>query len=83
MGSDDYSLLAKVMEMQGSLLAEATGGNFDGGNQRFQVLRADLLRASSLKGRIPDFLKNNRDLFQFWEFIKHSFKHYAERRRFL
>jgi hypothetical protein len=76
-------LIAKIKEMQDGLVSHATGGSFEGANERFQTLRADLLQAPSLKGKLPEFLRNNRDLFQFWEFIKHSFPKYALRRRFL
>jgi hypothetical protein len=32
---------------------------------------------------VPDFVRSNRELFQFWEFIKHGIAGYAPRRRFL
>ena len=76
-------LLAKVIEMQDGLLQHATGGCFDGGDARYQALRADLTRAPELSGRVPDFIRANRELFQFWEFIKHGIAGYAPRRRFL
>jgi hypothetical protein len=76
-------LLAKVTEMQDGLLQHATGGSFEGGDERYQALRADLMRAPELSGRVPDFVRTNRDLFQFWEFIKHGISGYAPRRRFL
>jgi hypothetical protein len=76
-------LLAKVIEMQDGLLQQATGGSFDGGDQRYQALRADLIRAPELSGHVPDFVRANRELFQFWEFIKHGVAGYAPRRRFL
>jgi len=34
-------------------------------------------------GRLPGFVRNNRDLYQFWEFIKHHISGYAPRRQFL
>jgi hypothetical protein len=76
-------LLAKVVEMQDGLLQQATGGSFDGGDERYQTLRADLIRAPELAGRLPEFVRDSRELFQFWEFIKHAVAGYAPRRRFL
>ena len=35
------------------------------------------------KKRAPEFLKTNRTLPQFWEFIKGRFAHWAERRKFI
>jgi hypothetical protein len=76
-------LLGKVIEMQDGLLHQATGSTFDGGDERYRALRADLMRAPELSGRVPDFIRVNRELFQFWEFIKHEIAGYAPRRRFL
>lgn len=76
-------LLKLLVEMQDGLVNQATGSSFDGGDERYQALRADLLRAPELGNRLPAFVRDNRDLFQFWEFIKHSVGGYAPRRRFL
>lgn len=76
-------LLAKLVEMQDGLVNQATGRSFNGGDERYQFLRAELIRAPELSGRVPDFVRDNRQLFQFWEFIKHRIDGYAPRRRFL
>jgi Abortive infection C-terminus len=76
-------LLAKIIEMQDGLLQHATGGHFEGGDERYQELRAELMRAPELSARMPDFVRANRDLFQFWEYIKHGIAGCAPRRRFL
>jgi len=83
MSMTQQSLLSELKELQDGLVSYSTGSGFEGDDERFQVLRADLLQAPSLKAKLPDFIRDNRNLFQFWEFIKHSFRHYAERRRFL
>jgi hypothetical protein len=83
MSSPSNPILAKVIELQDGLVSRATGGGFPGEDPRYQELRAELLRLPQLSGRLPDFVRNNRDLFQFWEFIKHHIAGYAPRRQFL
>src|SRR5699024_6697971 len=38
---------------------------------------------STLEDLVPQFVRTNRNLSQFWQFIKYKFKHYAERRDFI
>jgi hypothetical protein len=83
MSSPPNSILAKAIEMQDGLVSCATGGAFPGEDPRYQELRAELLRIPQLSGKLPDFLRNNRNLSQFWEFIKHHLSSYAPRRQFL
>src|ERR1700691_354081 len=75
--------LAKIIELQDGLVSRATGGGFPGEDARYQELRAELMRIPQLSDRLPVFVRNNRDLFQFWEFIKHHVSDYAPRRQFL
>src|SRR5690349_20604757 len=72
-----------LIEMQDGLVLVSTGGTFPGEDARYKELRRDLMRDPALSGKLPQFIKENRDLFQFWEFIKHSIGGYAPRRRFL
>jgi hypothetical protein len=83
MSTQPNSILAKIIELQDGLVSHATGGAFPGEDARYQELRAELLRLPQLSGRLPNFVRNNRDLFQFWEFIKHHVAGYAPRRQFL
>lgn len=83
MSSPPNSILAKIIELQDGLVSRATGGGFPGDDRRYQELRAELLRLPQLSGRLPTFVRDNRDLFQFWEFIKHHVSGYAPRRQFL
>lgn len=75
--------LAKVIELQDGLVSHATGSLFPGDDSRYQELRAELMGAPEISGRLPDFVRKNRGLFQFWEFIKHEISGYAPRRQFL
>ncbi|SRR6266851_4315549 len=83
MSSPPNPILTKIIELQDGLVSQATGGGFVGEDARYQELRAELMRIPQLSGRLPDFVRNNRNLFQFWEFIKHHVSGYAPRRQFL
>ncbi|MBR9812691.1 abortive infection family protein [bacterium] len=63
------------------LISQATGGNAD--NQHYQALRLEFLNNHATKQCVPRFVRTNRDLSQFWQFIKHKFPSYAERRQFI
>lgn len=77
----DQNLFKKVEELQDMLVNFSTGGGF--GESDYESLRQDLLSNPLTKYLIPDFVKKNRNLSQFWSFIKHKFDHYQERREFL
>lgn len=69
--------------LQNGLIAEATGGSFGGGDAFYKELRKEFLSSIKLKQHVPKFVKQNRDLAQYWQFIKHKYASYAERRFFL
>ncbi|QQK65046.1 abortive infection family protein [Cobetia sp. cqz5-12] len=75
------SAYEKGQYLQNLLLMHATGG--DGNDQHYKILRDELVRNENLKEFIPSWLRVNRDLSQFWMFIKNRFKTYQERRSFL
>ena len=75
--------LAKVQRMQDELVRFSTGGGFEGDDQAYRTLRSELLAVNDIQGSLPPFVKRYRDLSSFWDFIKHKFGHYAERRQFL
>ncbi|QJB36273.1 abortive infection family protein [Chitinophaga oryzae] len=59
----------------------ATNGQSNG--EEYIAARSSLLRKSSIKGDLPDFVKENRTLNDFWQYIKHKFPSYQERRNFI
>jgi len=67
--------------LQNLLTDHATGGSGDDGHYRF--IRQYFLENASTKTLVPSWVRTNRNLSQFWEFIKHKFAHYAERRQFI
>lgn len=46
-------------------------------------LRKHFLKSGKSKKLLPRYVINNRDLSQFWQYIKNKFPTYAERRRFI
>lgn len=73
--------LERAEYLQNLLVSEATGDS--GENDHYQELRRHFMANASTKELVPGFVRTNRDLGQFWQFIKHRFKHYAERREFI
>ena len=75
---DDFE---RAMTLQNIMLSRATGGyEYE---QEYQELRNYFKQDRSLWKLIPDFVKRNFDLQQFWTFIKHEFSTYHERRAYI
>jgi hypothetical protein len=76
-------LLEKVEKLQTSLVGYATQ---DGGGLEiadFMRLREEIINDGRVKGKIPDIIRKYRDGRQFWQFIKHKFPTYRERREYI
>lgn len=71
----------KAEFLQNLLLARATGGTGD--NWEYQELRKYFLNNPLTQDLIPRWVRINRDLSQFWNFIQAKFGTYAERRQFI
>ncbi len=67
--------------LQNMLIAQATSGTAD--NMDYGELRLHFLEKPDTKDLVPRFVRTNRDLSQFWQFIKSKFTHYHERRQFI
>lgn len=85
---EDLSYLDNNFELaealRKNLIARATGGNFDSKN--YQFIRNEFLQEESIKALLPTFIKNCRDIEQFWQFIKEEFSgtgSYGRRRTFI
>ena len=74
-------LLEQAESLQNLLVSHATGG--PGDNAEYLRLRQVLLAQPALEAYVPRFVRTCRDLFQFWQFIKHEYGTYRERRDFL
>jgi phage portal protein BeeE len=79
----DDTPLDKAVRFQNGLIARATGGAFDGGDQAYRELRRGLAEQSDLKAKLPAFVRQCSDTAQFWAFIKQDRKSYEERRQFI
>jgi hypothetical protein len=71
----------KAQYLQNLLINLATSGGAD--NAEYQELRQYFLDNTATKSLTPTWVRTNRDLSQFWQFIKYKFSTYAERRNFI
>ena len=76
--NDDFD---RAEYFQRLVLTKATGGEVD--DQHYVQMRQHLIGNSNYSEIIPRWVKTNRNLDQFWQFIKNKFPTYAERRAFL
>lgn len=80
-GSATQEILKKVIALQDGLIAYATGKGFK--DEEYRDLRHELLANVGLKGMLPSFIRETRDLSQFWPLIKEQSGTYAGRRKFI
>lgn len=82
---DDLSHLESKFEqaeyLQNLLVNHATGGTEN--NAHYHILRNIFLTEQSTKNILPSWVRTNRNLDQFWQFIKRQYPSYAERREFI
>jgi len=52
-------------------------------NEHYIILRKYFLELPNYRSLLPSWIRTNRDLSQFWQFIKNKFAHYSERREFI
>jgi len=79
---DDFdSDFERAQYLQNMLISSATGGAAE--DSDYQELRRLFVSNTDTKELLPAFVRTNRDLAQFWQFIKHKFDHYVERRSFI
>ena len=71
----------RAQYLQNLLINLATGGQAE--NSEYQELRQYFLDNPATKSTLPSWVRLNRDLSQFWQFIKFKFSTYAERRTFI
>lgn len=78
---NNSDLFEKVESLQNLLISRATGG--EAHEAQYKMLRSALMNDSLLMDKLPRFVRTCFDLNQFWNFIKHEFSSYHERREFL
>ncbi|MBN1182215.1 MAG: abortive infection family protein [Bacteroidales bacterium] len=74
-------LFNKVEAFQNMLVDRATGGALE--EEDYKKFRNELINNPEIKDLIPDFVKTNMSVNQFWQFIKAKHDNYQERRAFL
>lgn len=77
---NDYERASLLQDL---LISEATGAKGSYYENDYKLLRSYFLEEINLKNLLPKWIKLQRDLSQFWQFIKNKFSTYAERREFL
>lgn len=71
----------KANYLSNLLTSCATGGKAE--NQEYEMLRRELASDEGISHLLPSFVRTNRDLNSFWNFIKGKYGTYAERRTYL
>ena len=71
----------RAFYLQNLLINLSTGGRED--NDEYQQLRQYFIKEFHTDQLIPSWIRDNRDLPQFWQFIKNEFSTYADRRSFI
>lgn len=74
-------LRTEIEVLQNLLVSRATG-NVES-EEEYVRLRQLLIASPSLSAIAPHFIRTCRSLGQFWQFIKHKFDNYADRRIYL
>lgn len=79
---DDYKNdLERAQSLQNILISTATGSRDEGAP--YAYLREYFINTASYNDLLPSFIRTNREIGQFWQFIKEKFASYAERRAFI
>ena len=73
--------IEKAQYLQNLIISHATGGSES--NADYQSLRKWFVGNTATKSLLPNFVRTNRDLAQFWQYIKFEYSTYAERRNFI
>ena len=73
--------LERVTYFQTILIDRATGGDPD--ESHYKKLRSEIIETTHIAHLVPHWVKTNREVSQFWQFIKAKFPSYEERRRYI
>lgn len=79
---ENYSDYELVDSFQSFLTTIATSGAYHS-DEIYKFMRQKIVQNKNLQSLLPSWVKTNRDVSQFWNFIKHKFPSYAERRDFI
>lgn len=79
----DYKTDYERAEYLQRLLINACTDDGPTNEEHYKYLRSYFLSNEGTKDKLPSWVRTNRDLKQFWQFIKHKISTYAERRQFI
>lgn len=72
----------KAQHVQNILISAATNDPYSFEDGDYEKCRKFFIEGFGIE-KLPEVLGKNRDLKQFWQFIKNKFKHYSERREYI
>jgi len=75
------ALIAKLEALQDLLVRHATGTPAD--DLEYRVARSEVLADPEVRDVLPQFLKDCRDLGQFWADVKNRYATYSHRRQYI
>src|SRR5699024_10275120 len=78
-----YTQLIQVLDNYKDNIINYSTGKGEDDSFNYIEMRKELLTNSFINSRIPDFIKQNRNIDEFWSFIKTAYATYEERRVFL
>lgn len=73
----------KVQRIKDVLTLWATDGKGPELGAEYSILRQELMTEPEIREELPEVVRNHRTLDEFWNFIKHRFAHWKERRDYL
>lgn len=76
-------IIKDVTKLKDILIASATGNSGVSDNEEYINLRTLLMNNKSISFYLPDIVKNNRNLTEFWDQIKGKYSKYIERRAYI
>src|SRR3982751_3737949 len=76
-------IISKIDHLRKILVSYSTKGDYAFQEKDYINIRRELMINLQLKGYVPEFVRNCRDLGEFWGFIKTKFPHYYQRRSFI
>jgi len=74
-------LYEKIVALQNIYIDRATGG--DPSEVIFLQLRQELITQKNITKYLPQFVRTHHSIDSFWQFIKHKYDNYAERRQYI
>jgi hypothetical protein len=72
------SAYERALMLRNGLINEATGGSFD--VAAYKLLRSEFMQDPEARRLLPQYVRTCNDTGDFWQFIKHEFATYEERR---